>query len=132
MAKFPSTEWAESYARALNENPRYAAAAAAWEGDILLLIDPDAAAPSGEGIHLDLFHGTCRSATYLAGPAAAPSEFEIRGRREDWVRLLEGRLDPIRAVMDRTFRLQGNVAKLLRFAAAAQELLRTASGVPRE
>jgi putative sterol carrier protein len=132
MPRFPSAEWAEAFARALNENPRYAEAAEAWEGDFLFVEEPEEGAPQGAAIHLDLWHGTCRSARFVADPASVVSEFELRGKRRDWLRLLAGELDPIRAIMDRTFRFRGNLLKAMRFSAAAQELLRTASQVPRE
>ena len=39
-------------------------------------------------------------------------------------------LDPIKAILDGTFRVRGNLAKLMRFTRAAKELVETASNVP--
>ena len=115
MARFPSAEWAQLFQTALNANPQYADAAKAWEGDILLLVAPDPIAPKGAGIHLDLFHGTCRSARYTDDPTSVSSEFTYTGKREDWARLLHGELDPVQAILKGTFRIGGNVPKLMRF-----------------
>lgn len=131
MPRFPSPAWAEALQTALNANAAYVRAAAAWEGDFLFAILPDQLAPEGEGVHLDLFHGNCRSAQYVERPATVPSEFVVVGTREDWARLLDGRVEPIQAIMDGTFKLRGNMMKAMRFARAAKEMLDTAAGIPK-
>lgn len=131
MPRFPSPEWASAYAAALNDNPRYAEAAAAWEGDFLFVIVPDAEVPAGESVYLDLWHGRCRSARYAPSESGGASEFEVRGRRSDWIRLLDRSIDPMRSITDRTFQLRGNLLKALRFQRAALEMLETATRVPR-
>jgi putative sterol carrier protein len=128
--RFPSAEWADAYRAALNAEPEYAEAARAWEGDILLLVRPDAAAPQGEGVHLDLFHGTCRSATFVDDPRPVASEYVYEGNRSDWARLLHHELDPVKAILDGTFRIKGNLAKATRFTRAAKVLVETAARIP--
>ncbi len=128
--KFPSEAWAQALATALNANPAYAEAAKAWEGDLLLLVLPDEQDPNGAGVHLDLAHGTCRAARYVADPRGVSSEFVYEGRRADWARLVRHELDPIKAILDGTFKVRGNLAKLLRFTRAAKELVETAANVP--
>jgi len=132
MARFPSAEWAELFRSALNANAEYADAARAWEGDILFLVSADPAAPKGAGIHLDLYHGTCRSAAYVEDPTKLASEFTYAGKREDWARLLRGELDPVQAILKGTFRIGGNLPKLMRFTRAATLLASTAASVPSE
>jgi putative sterol carrier protein len=132
MARFPSAEWADQFRTALNANADYAEAARAWEGDIMFLVVADAVSPKGAGVHLDLFHGTCRSATFSEDPANVSSEFTYSGRREDWARLLKGELDPVQALLKGTFRIGGNLPKLMRFTRAATLLASTAATVPTE
>ena len=130
--KFPSAEWAAAYQGALNTNPAYKEAAAAWEGDILLLVkpaDPNAPAP---GVLLALSHGECSSATYHADARAVASEFVYEGTPENWQRLLRREVDPVKAILDGTFRIRGNLAKAMRLTRAAKELVETASQVPTE
>jgi putative sterol carrier protein len=128
--RFPSADWANAYRDALNAEPEYAEAARAWEGDILLLVRPDTDAPNGEGIHLDLFHGTCRAAAFVADPRTLTSEFVYEGNRADWARLLRHELDPVKAILDGTFRIRGNLAKAMRFTRAAKVLVETAAKIP--
>jgi len=128
--KFPSQEWATEFRSLLNQNEAYRAAAAAWEGDILFLVrgaDPNALAP---GIHLALSHGTCSEATYHADARSVPSEFVYEGSAENWAKLRAGQLDPVKAILDGTFRIKGNLAKAMRFTRAAKELVETAAKVP--
>jgi putative sterol carrier protein len=128
--RFPSAEWAQAYREALNANSEYADAARAWEGDILLLVRAEAPAPHGEGIHLDLYHGTCRSATFVADASTVAAEFVYDGARPDWARLLQGELDPVKAILNGTFRIKGNMAKAMRFTRAAKALVETAAKIP--
>ena len=127
---FPSAEWAAAYRTALNENEAYRTAAAAWVGDILLLVKPPAADAPAPGIHLELAHGDCSAATYHTDARPVACEFVYEGTPENWKRLLHGELDPVKAIMDGTFRVRGNLAKLMRFTRAAKELVETATGVP--
>lgn len=128
--KFPSSEWAAAFRTAINANSEYAESAGAWEGDILLLVRPDAEAPHGAGVLLDLFHGTCRKATFVADAAEVRSEFVYEGGRDAWRRLIRRELDPVKALLDGTFRLRGNLAKAMRFTRAAKALVETAAALP--
>jgi putative sterol carrier protein len=130
MPKFPSAAWAEAYRARLNANPAYQEAAKAWDGDILLLVTPDGAAPQGEGVLLDLHHGECRAATFVPDASNARAEFTYRGSRENWGRMLRREIDPVRAILDGTFKLQGNLLKAMRFQRAAKEMVETATQVP--
>ncbi len=132
MARFPSAEWAGLFRTALEENAEYREAARAWEGDILLLVAPDAGAANGCGIHLDLAHGECRGAEYVEDASTVSSEFVFQAKREDWARLLRREVDPVRAIMDGTVKVRGNLAKLMRFTRAAKALVETAGQVPSE
>ncbi len=128
--EFPSVEWAAAYQKALNGNAAYREAAAAWVGDILLRVqpsDPNAPAP---GVHLELAHGECSAAPYHGGARSVASEFVDEGTRANWRRLLAGALDPVKAILDGTFRIKGNLAKAMRFTRAAKELVETAARVP--
>jgi putative sterol carrier protein len=127
---FPSEDWAAAFRRAINENAAYRDAAKAWVGDILLLVRPaDADAPR-PGVHLDLANGECRSAQYHADGRAVSSEFVFEGSTESWQRLMKHEVDPVKAIMDGTLKVRGNLAKLMRFTRAAKELVETASNVP--
>ena len=128
--QFPSAEWAAAYRNALNENAAYRDAATAWVGDILLLVRPTEAGVPAPGVLLDLGDGGCRAATFYPDARAVASEFVYEGTPENWQRLMRHEVDPIKAILDGTFRVKGNLAKLMRFTRAAKELVETASNVP--
>ena len=130
--KFPSAEWAEEFRVRLNANAAYREAARAWEGDILLLVRPaDANAPA-PGILLGLAHGECSAATFHPDARAVASEFVYEGTAENWRRLVRRETDPVKAILDGTFKVRGNLAKMMRFTRAAKELVETAAQVPTE
>jgi putative sterol carrier protein len=127
---FPSAEWALAFQKALNENAAYADAARAWVGDILLRVRPSDDAQPAPGVLLDLANGVCRGATYYPDSRGVSSEFMYEGSPENWQRLMRHEVDPVKAILDGTFRVKGNLAKLTRFTRAAKELVETASNVP--
>jgi putative sterol carrier protein len=127
---FPSQEWADAYRTALNANAAYQEAARAWEGDILLLVKPASPSDPAPGIHLALAHGSCSAATFHPDARSVASEFVYEGPTESWQRLLRHEVDPVKAIVDGTFKVRGNLAKLMRFTRAAKELVETAGRVP--
>jgi putative sterol carrier protein len=130
MVAFPSTEWAVQFKTALNANAVYKEAAAAWEGDLMFEVLPNAQTMEGPGIYLDLFHGECRDARFVTDPTTVNPEFVLRATRENWEKLMHRELDPIKAFLGGTIKMSGNPAKLMRFIGAAKELLDTAAGIP--
>jgi putative sterol carrier protein len=128
--KFPSEEWAQAYRSALNANAAYREAATAWEGDILLLVISPKAPATASGIHLALAHGNCSAAKFYADARNVSSEFVYEGTADNWRRLLQKELDPVKAILDGTFRIRGNLAKAMRFTRAAKELVETAASIP--
>jgi putative sterol carrier protein len=132
VARFPSAEWADLFRTAVNANGTYAEAARAWEGDVLLRIVADDPGPPPPGIHLDLAHGECRSATYVADSRETESEFVFEATKPVWGQLLRGQLDPVKAVLSNQVRVRGNFAKAMRFTRASGLLIETAASVPTE
>ncbi|MFY9717954.1 MAG: SCP2 sterol-binding domain-containing protein [Thermoplasmata archaeon] len=128
--RFPSAEWAESFRTALDGNVEYREAAAAWEGQILFRVVPATTDSPSPGILLDLSQGRCNAATFFADSRAIASEFVYEGSRENRQRLLRGELDPVKALLDGTFRMRGNLLKASRFMRAAKSLVETAASIP--
>lgn len=128
--KFPSSEWARAFREAINANPAYREAAAAWTGDILFRVQPADASAAAPGVHLALAHGECSASTYHADSRSVASEFVYEGTAENWARLLRHEVDPVKAILDGTFKIRGNLAKAMRFTRAAKELVETAARIP--
>jgi len=129
---FPSEVWLEEYVKKINANPEYAKAAANWEGDFLYVIEPDVTEPEqfrAQKIitYYDLWHGKCRKAFLVTPESRMPdAEFVVQGKYSIWVKVLQGKLDPIKALLSRQLKLKGNIAKALRAGKAAKELVRSA------
>lgn len=126
---FPSDEWIDRYENALNNNARYEDAAKTWEGDFIFQINAD-----GDSIkedirfYLDLWHGKCRSAR-MARPDDS-AEFVYAGPLKNWKLLFEGKIDPIKGIMARKFKLDGDMGKVMRYTKAAMELVATTREIP--
>lgn len=131
MPTFPSREWIEAYRDRVNANEAYAEAARDWEGDFLFVVE----AGKGQGestFYVDLWHGQCREARLLGPGEAVSAAFTYRGPYENWVRLIQGEIDPIKGLLTGKFRLQGSMMKVMRYTKAAKLLVETASQVPTE
>ncbi|TXT54390.1 MAG: hypothetical protein BAJATHORv1_70090 [Candidatus Thorarchaeota archaeon] len=126
---FPSPEWIEKYVELLNSNPAYKEAAKTWEGDFIFQIDPDGVIVKEPiRFYLDLWHGDCREGRMATEDDDA--EFLYQGTYENWKKLLNGEIDPIRGIMSRKFKLKGSMSKVMRATKAASELVATAARVP--
>jgi putative sterol carrier protein len=123
---FPSKEWVDQFVQEINNSAAYANAAKMWEGDVMLVIEGAAA------VYLDLWHGQCRAAAYLADPNAQSAEFKISASLEKWQKILLGKLDPVQGLMTRQIKLDGNLVKVMQNVRAAQELVRCATRVETE
>lgn len=126
-AKFPSQAWADAMKVAVNSSQAYAAAAKNWEGDFYFVVSG-----SEEMIYMDLWHGQCRDAVYTTDANFKTPEFKITAKHEQWVKVLQGKLDPIQGMMTRQLKLDGNLIKVMQNVKAAQELVGCATKVDTE
>lgn len=132
MAKFPSDEWIKLYKEELNKNEVYAEAAKDWEGDFLFVITPSGGLEKEVVFYVDLWHGKCREAYQLPSRDAKTAAFVYEGPYPNWKKLLNKEIDPIRGLMTGKFKLKGDMAKVMRYIKAAQELVNTTTRVPTE
>lgn len=132
MPPFLSQEWIEAYREALNANEAYAEAAQDWEGDFLFVVEPGEGAPEGATFYVDLWHGKCREARLLGPDEEADAAFTYAGPYENWKKLIQGEIDPIKGLLTGKFRLKGSMMKVMRYTKAAKLLVETAGEVPTE
>ncbi|MFX0202343.1 MAG: SCP2 sterol-binding domain-containing protein [Candidatus Hodarchaeota archaeon] len=129
---FPSQEWVEIFVEKVNSNVEYEKAAKNWEGDFLFIIESDGTGGLTEiiSIYCDLWHGKCRKAFIVTPETGTPkAEYEYSGKYGNWIKLLTGKIGPIKGLLARQFKLKGNMAKVLRAVKAAQELVRSTTMV---
>ncbi len=125
-----SDPWATALGCALAESADYRRAAARWEGGLVLSWLGDDGAPRG-GVFLDLLHGDCRAARAAREEDLASADFVIAGGLPAWLAVLEGRSEPLGAIMRGQLRLRrGSLARLMPFVEAARLLAMAARTVP--
>jgi len=99
---FPSEAWAKAFADAINQNEAYRTHGKPWTfGDVAMIVykEPAAGIPEEAGMVLDVHEGQCRGVQYVVGEGQAHAAFEIIAPYAVWKEVIEGRLDPIAAMM---------------------------------
>lgn len=124
--EFMSDEWTKAYQDVLNHSAAYRDAAAQWEGDFYFICMPNETTITPLCAYLDLWHGECREALRVADQATRQPEFIIRATLPVWQDVLSGKLDPIKGLMSRQIKLEGNMIKVLKAPKAAIEMVNCA------
>ncbi|TFF86366.1 MAG: sterol carrier protein [Promethearchaeota archaeon] len=121
MVIFGSDEWGKGFCKKLNESEAYKKAAETWEGDFVFIMHPDEKFDEEMRLYVDLWHGDCRG-TESCGPDQE-AEFIMSGPYTNWVKVAKKELDPIQGLMTGKFKLEGDMAKIMRATKAAVELV---------
>lgn len=132
---FPSAEWAAAYQVALNHNPAYRDAGQCWTfGSVAIVVlgDPTIGLASDVGVVLDVHGGECREASFVEGiDSLEAAEFTFVASYARWQEIIEGRLDPIKGLMEGKLKLcRGELSTIVRFVEAARQLVVSATKVP--
>jgi putative sterol carrier protein len=125
--QFPSQEWADAFKAEVNSSDSYASAAKTWEGDFYFVIEGD----ETRALYVDLWHGAARDIVYVTSLDHNP-EFTITGNMDKWKKVIQGKQDPVQALVTRALKLDGNLVKIMKNVKAAQELVRCATLVDTE
>lgn len=134
MALFPSEGWMAAYEKLINASSEYREAAATWEGAIAFVFEaePDRGVPSDLWAILDLWHGECRGAQLIGPEEGSAAPYVIRAPYSRWKEVLRGDLDPVKGMMQGKLALQGDLAAIVRYIRAADELVNLTTQVPTE
>ncbi len=125
-------KWARSWGKKINENEAYRKAAANWEGAIVLTMaaDPEFGIHQDRAVIADLWHGDCRAAHAAGEKELGGAPYIIRATPATWKDVLAGKVDPIFGLLRGKLKLaKGSVFSLVPYAAAAKELVVSASQV---
>lgn len=125
MSLFGTEEWIKAYMEELNSNEAYAESAKTWEGDFVFIVRKDGPLDHDLYFWIDLYHGKARDGRALSSADEVKAAYTFDGSYANYVRLVEGTLDPIQGLMTGKFKLKGNMAKVMRHVKAANELVRT-------
>lgn len=125
MSVFPSEEWMSAYRDRINGSADYREAAATWEGDIAFVFEaePDRGVPEDLWAVLDLWHGECRMSRMTSAEQGSRCAYVIRAPYSRWKDVLRGDLDPVKAMMQGKLKVQGDLATIVRYVRAANELV---------
>lgn len=132
VALFPSDEWIAIYRDRINASADYREAAATWEGAVSFVFEaePDHGVPEDLWAIMDLWHGECREARMLSADEGGRAPFVIRAPYSRWKDVLRGDLDPVKGMMQGKLKVQGDLATIVRYVRAANELVHLTTQVP--
>jgi putative sterol carrier protein len=123
MPQFPSDEWIKALMQTVNESESYRESAKEWEGDFYFVVNEGSDVPQDVYLYMDLWHGECREAYEATDPDAKTPEFVIRASVFAWRKVIEKKIDPIRALMTRQLKLTGTMTKIMKQPKTAIELV---------
>ncbi len=132
MAKFLTQEWGDLYKEAINNNKAYEESARTWEGDFYFIMEAGGPVKEPVYMYIDLYHGKCRKIEIVTDPSKHKTEFTMSASYPVWKRIATKELDPIKAMITRQAKLSGNMAKIMRYVKAANELTTSTTQVKTE
>ncbi len=135
LHRFPSAEWTQALKIALNTDRDYREVGKPWTfGPVAMIVRADSSygLERDAGIVLDVHQGECRGARFVEGESdPADAEFVIVGTYARWRDVIEGRLDPIKAMMEGKLKLaRGHLPTIVRFVEPSRMVVASASKVP--
>ena len=120
---FGTQEWADAVSREVSKSQSYREAAKNWEGDIYIIVEPDAAYKHRNIMYFDLWHGECRSASAVKDENEKSPKYRIWGPFTVMSQVLEKKVDPVQAMMTGKMKVKGDMAQIMRMPRAAVELV---------
>ncbi len=134
MPKFATPEWLEAYKDAINADADIAEATKDWERDIAIVVE----AESEKGIPIDLWglfdirRGRCETARIVMADEGERATYVIRGPYTRWKEVIQGKLDPIKAMLQGKLKVTGDIHTLAREVKAADALVKIARAITTE
>lgn len=129
---YGTDEWIKAYMEEVNKSEAYEKSALDWEGDFYWVSTPDKFLDDVMIYYIDLWHGKCRHACLVTDESQFSPAFRMETSDANWKAIVDRELDPIKGMMTRKIKLKGNMAKIMRYVKAAQELVNCATLVPTE
>jgi len=131
-AIFPSLDWLKELETKLNNDTHYAEVAKKWEGDMIIVIEPEGNLAEKKIYYIDLWHGKCRGVAELRDVAEKKAMFVLTAAYENIKRIMTGKLDPMQAMMTRKLQVRGNLGVMMRSVPTVLDFVRCAREVTSE
>lgn len=129
---FATDAWIKRLGDECNKSAAYREAAKNWEGDIYFIVEPEGCGQEPIYLYMDLYHGRCRQAFVPEDCSMVNPEFQVSGSMKVWRAIARKEMDPIKALLTRQLSVKGNMAKVMRNARAANELVNCTTRVETE
>jgi len=120
---FGSQEWVDALKKALETSQTYKEAAKNWEGDIYIIVEPDALYKHRHILYLDLWHGECREAHVITDENEKSPKYRIFGPFTNMKQILDKKVDPVQSMMTGKLKVKGDMAQIMKMPRAAVELV---------
>jgi putative sterol carrier protein len=122
-----SNEWAQLYKEKINSNNEFKNLATSWSDSLILETSEE---KEKVGVLLVLKNGECTLAKIADQNDYDNTNYVINAKIDVWRNLLEGKVDPVMAIMQKKLILvKGSLTNLLKYVNAAKELLKTAKQI---
>jgi len=153
MVLYLTKAWLEEYRKALNQSKEYKESGkgwgVGWNGDFIFQIEnvpidkmdlpKDVAKELKEYIvkgtsysYIQLKDGECLGARPIKDPKEVQVGFVMKGPYENWKKLTRAEMDPTRALLARKFTLEGDMAKVMRYAKSANLMTKISASIKTE
>lgn len=117
---YPSDEWCEAWKAAINDSEAVREAGKDWgvdfNGNFVFEITPGAGLDETTYVYLEAQGGKCTDARIIDDPSEVDAGFFCTGPYEDFKQVVKGEKDFIEGVVRGTFKLSGDMAKIMRHA----------------
>src|SRR5574341_1474964 len=112
---FSKRRLAEGTRDETQSDARYGEVAKNWEGDLIIVIEPQGNLKERLNIYFDLWHGKCRRVEYAVDPAKYPNPvFTLTATYHDITKIVTGKLNPMTAMMTNKLRVKGSLGYMMR------------------
>lgn len=126
---YGTQEWADAAMQEMNTSKAYQEAAKNWEGDMYIILEPDASFKHRIITYYDLWHGQCRSASVIKDESDKSPRYQIYGPFTVMNQILEKKLDAVQAMMTGKLKVKGDMAQIMRMPRAAVEFVNSLTRV---
>ena len=123
---FPSPEWLNSLKDKLNSDERYAQVARNWEGDLLIVVEPQGNLKEQVIIYFDLWHGKCNKVVYDRHLEDFKPSFILKSSYDNFVSILQGKLDATTAMLTNKLHVKGSMGYMMRNVPVVLDFVRCA------
>lgn len=131
--KFGSNDWAQALLEEINDSSEYRNAASKWgvgfNGNMLLVFDPDTKMRERKSLMLRLAGGSCQSAEFLTDEAHPDAGFVLRGPFTLWRDILQRKTMAATAILTGKLKVEGEKMQLLKHTAANRALIHCTASV---